>query len=325
MEPNTSWIDPVSMIDAQPLLFSIVIPVHNREHLISYTVDSVLQQTYANYEIIVIDDSSTDNTPAILASYGKKINKLRLESRDPGINRNKGIELARGDYIAFLDSDDILLPWALQTYAAYLNRLSKPPILLAKAKGFRSNDEIPLVFQPNCKYQYYAYRDYLAKTNTTWLSTSHLIIKKSALGNPFCFHEKTFPFDDLDFILTLGCVGPFIQVESPVTVLHRAHEDNAVKNIKTGLQKLEYILERERQELYPGGHSRRVERLSIIGGHVLHWSRRAFKDRIFLAAFHTLFVGWATVLSAFFNKSVNLWFSRGKKASMLNGYGSKKK
>lgn len=306
------------MMDTQPLLFSIVIPVHNRDHLINSTIDSVLKQTYLNYEIIVIDDSSTDNTPAILASYGTKINKLRLASRDPGINRNAGIELARGDYIAFLDSDDILLPWALQTYAAFLNHLNKPPILLAKAKGFRSNDEITRLSQHSSNYGYYAYRDYLAKTNTAWLSASHLIVKRSALGSSLCFHEKTFPFDDLDFILTLGCMGPFVQVQSPVTVLHRVHEDNAVKNIRAGLTKLEYILECERQGVYPGGSSRRVERLSIIGGHVCHWSRRAIKKGIFFGALRMLFMGAQAIIALFFNKAGQILFFRKTKASFLD-------
>ena len=306
------------MMDTQPLLFSIVIPVHNRDHLINSTIDSVLQQTYGNYEIIVIDDSSTDNTPAILASYGKRITKLRLESRDPGINRNAGIELARGDYIAFLDSDDILLPWALQTYAIFINHLKEPPILLAKAKGFLLNDEITALSQHNNNYQHYAYRDYLAKTNTAWLSASHLIVKRSALGSSFCFHEKTFPFDDLDFILTLGCMGPFVQVQSPVTVLHRVHDDNAVKNIRYGLLKLEYILKRERQGLYPGGSSRRVERLSIIGGHVCHWSRRAVKKGIFFGALRMLCIGSQAIIALFFNKAVQILFFRKAKTNFLD-------
>lgn len=306
------------MMDTQPLLFSIVIPVHNRDHLINSTIDSVLQQTYGNYEIIVIDDSSTDNTPAILASYGKRITKLRLESRDPGINRNAGIALARGDYIAFLDSDDMLLPWALQTYAIFINHLKEPPILLAKAKGFRLNDEITGFLKHTSNYKYYAYRDYLAKTNTAWLSTSHLIVKRSGLGSSFCFHEKTFPFDDLDFILTLGCMGPFALVQSPVTVLHRGHEDNAVKNIRAGLTKLEYILERERQGLYPGGYSRRVERLSIIGGHVYHWSMRAIKNGDYLSALRMLFRGSHAIIALFFNKAAQILFFRKVQASFLD-------
>lgn len=304
----------VAPVISPSLLFSIVIPVHNRDYLIGHTIDSVLQQTYNYCEIIVIDDSSTDNTPTILSSYGNKIITLRLESRDPGINRNAGAELARGDYIVFLDSDDLLLPWALSTYAAFLAHLNNPPIMLAKAIGFHSNDEIHFLSQYNRLHQYNVYRDYLAKTNTAWLSASHLIVKKSILEFPFCFHEKTFPFDDLDFVLTLGCIGPFIQVQSPATVLHRAHEDNAVKNIEAGLIKLEYIIKRERIGGYPGGNIRRVERLSIIGGHVLHWSRRALKCRIFHAAFRILLMGWAAVLSAFFKKGVNLFIARVIKA-----------
>ncbi len=124
-----------------PLLkFSVVIPVHNREHLIIHTIDSVLQQTYLNYEIIVIDDGSTDNTPVLLDSYGEKIKKISITTRDPGVNKNVGVEHAQGDYIVFLDSDDILSPWAFQTYAIFIIKLKEPPILLAKAKGFHNSN-----------------------------------------------------------------------------------------------------------------------------------------------------------------------------------------
>jgi glycosyltransferase involved in cell wall biosynthesis len=305
-------------MDKQPLQFSIVIPVHNRDHLIRQTIESALNQTYAGYEIIVIDDSSTDSTPSILASYGEKITKLRLESRDPGINRNAGVKLARGDYIVFLDSDDIILPWALETYAVFLNILKKPPILLAKAKGLHLNDESSVLPTHNSNYQYYSFNDYLSKTVTTWLSASHLIVKRSILDSSLCFHEKTFPFDDLDFILTLGCTGPFIQIASPLTVLHRVHEGNAVKDIKAGLLKLEYILQREKQGLYPGGGRRGIERLSIIGGHVLHWSNTAVKSGIYLAALRMIFAGKSAVLASFFRKGVNLLLSRGVKACLLD-------
>ena len=305
-------------IGVQSLLFSIVIPVHNRDHLINSTIRSVLKQTYPNYEITVIDDSSTDNTPAILASYGTQITTLRSESRDPGINRNAGIEIARGDYVVFLDSDDILLPWALQAYADFLTNLGKPPILLAKARGFILDEEIAALSQHDNNYQYYAYRDYLSKTTTAWLSASHLIVRRSALGSSSRFHENTFPFDDLDFILTLGCIGPFVQVQSPVTVLHRVHSDNAVKDIGAGLTKLEYILKRERQGVYPGGSSRRVERLSVIGGHVYHWSRRAVKKEIYWGALRMLFIGSQAIIALSFKKAARILFFRKAEAHFLN-------
>ena len=89
---------------------SVIVPTHNRAHFLGKAIDSVLSQTYENFEIIIIDDNSKDNTTDLLESYNDKRIKYvkNNENRGCGRARNQGIELARGDYITFLDSDDEL-------------------------------------------------------------------------------------------------------------------------------------------------------------------------------------------------------------------------
>jgi glycosyltransferase involved in cell wall biosynthesis len=93
---------------------SIIIPNFNRENLIIETLDSVLQQTFANWECIIIDDRSTDNSENVINNYIKKDNRFRFYKRNAnsrkGANtcRNLGIQISKGEYILFLDSDDIL-------------------------------------------------------------------------------------------------------------------------------------------------------------------------------------------------------------------------
>lgn len=95
-------------------LVSIIIPSYNRAHLIGETLDSVLAQTYTNWECIVVDDGSTDHTLEVLAGYCKKDARFqyhnRPKNRTKGANacRNYGFELSKGKYIQLLDSDDIL-------------------------------------------------------------------------------------------------------------------------------------------------------------------------------------------------------------------------
>jgi glycosyltransferase involved in cell wall biosynthesis len=89
--------------------FSIIIPTYNRADFISKTIISVLEQDYLNFEIIVIDDGSTDNTSKIVQHFhSDKIKYLNKENEERGAARNSGIELAEGDYVTFLDSDDLL-------------------------------------------------------------------------------------------------------------------------------------------------------------------------------------------------------------------------
>ncbi len=91
-------------------LVSVITPTYNSEKFISKTIESVLEQSYTNLELILIDDASTDNTREILDKYKKTdpriVTVFLKENSGSGISRNRGIEIAKGKYLAFVDSDD---------------------------------------------------------------------------------------------------------------------------------------------------------------------------------------------------------------------------
>jgi glycosyltransferase involved in cell wall biosynthesis len=95
-------------------MISIVIPVYNRAHYIKDCIDSVLQQTYKDYEIIVVDDGSTDNVREVLQPYMNIIRYIYKENGGAASARNEGIRNAKGEYIAWLDSDDRWFPFKLE-------------------------------------------------------------------------------------------------------------------------------------------------------------------------------------------------------------------
>jgi glycosyltransferase involved in cell wall biosynthesis len=113
------------MASARPLV-SVVIPTHNRAYCLSDAIDSVLTQTYPNIEVVVIDDGSTDETPALMAArYGAdaRVVYVQKPKSDANVARNHGLRLARGEMIALLDSDDMFLPWKLELEVACLEAL----------------------------------------------------------------------------------------------------------------------------------------------------------------------------------------------------------
>jgi GT2 family glycosyltransferase len=105
---------------------SVIIPAYNRAHLLGRTVECVLGQTYPSCHVIVVDDGSTDGTDVLAtARWGNnpRVRLLRQENRGVSAARNAGLRAATGDYIAFLDSDDVWRPWKLAVQVACLERL----------------------------------------------------------------------------------------------------------------------------------------------------------------------------------------------------------
>jgi glycosyltransferase involved in cell wall biosynthesis len=89
---------------------SVVIPAYNVQRFIRQALDSVLAQSYQDFEVLVIDDGSTDGTAEIAAEYGEPVRVLRQENAGPSAARNHGVREARGDFVAFLDADDLWRP-----------------------------------------------------------------------------------------------------------------------------------------------------------------------------------------------------------------------
>jgi len=105
-------------------LVSIITPSYNSEDFIKETINSVLNQTYKNWEMIIVDDVSTDNSIQIIQEYQKKDSRIKLIELDTNsgaaVARNKAIEVANGKYIAFLDSDDLWKPEKLEKQIAFM-------------------------------------------------------------------------------------------------------------------------------------------------------------------------------------------------------------
>src|ERR1017187_643372 len=107
--------------------FSVIIPTYNRANLIEKTVQSVLNQSYPNFEVIVVDDGSTDNTVEIITNINNpKLHYYKIKNSERGAARNYGIDKAIGRYVTFLDSDDLYYPWHLSHAYESINEYNFP-------------------------------------------------------------------------------------------------------------------------------------------------------------------------------------------------------
>ena len=98
--------------------FSVIIPAYNAEHYVREAIDSALSQTHMPVEILVVDDGSTDETPEIVRSYDSTVQLIQQENQGPGAARNRGAKVAFGDWLAFLDADDVWEPSKLEKQSA---------------------------------------------------------------------------------------------------------------------------------------------------------------------------------------------------------------
>ena len=172
-------------------LISIIIPTYNRAHLIRETLDSILAQTYKNWECIVVDDGSTDNSDEVICHYQKQDSRFRSFKRPSykpkggNICRNIGLENANGNYIVFFDSDDLMTPNHLEIkYNGIKN--NKCDFVITRTKYFNADNKTINSYYAFDKYEITAYNYVLQYVN--WLTLDVCI--KSGLAKSIRFNEK---------------------------------------------------------------------------------------------------------------------------------------
>lgn len=120
-------------------LVSVIVPTYNRAALLQQTVESVLAQTYPNIELIVVDDGSTDETPEMLKQYAGRLVHIRKQNEGGTAARNTGIQAVHGEYLNFLDHDDIFLPTKIERQVEILN--ARPEVGLVHCGYYRMDKD----------------------------------------------------------------------------------------------------------------------------------------------------------------------------------------
>lgn len=119
-----------------PALVSCIVPVWNGERFVAEALDSILAQTYRSLELIVVDDGSTDGTAARVKAYGSRVACVRQPNAGPAAARNTGIRLAGGEFVAFLDADDIWHPEKLTRQLRRFEARAELDFCVAHAQNF---------------------------------------------------------------------------------------------------------------------------------------------------------------------------------------------
>jgi len=227
----------------QPLV-SVVLPTYNRDYIISRAIDSVLNQTYSNLELIVVDDGSTDNTDAILNEYittDSRVNYVKQEHLGANKARNLGIKLAQGQYIAFQDSDAVWFKnklekllnvscWHAEDYAGVFSAFYRCDL-----NGRKS-------IIPQNKIELLPWEDQfrLLLTNN-FIDTASMLLKKKAVMDIKGFNDALPRFQDWEFCLRLGIKYKLYYYPEPLYISYDS-PNSISKNKEASIEALEFIL-----------------------------------------------------------------------------------
>jgi glycosyltransferase involved in cell wall biosynthesis len=208
-------------------LVSVVIPTYNRRPLLRAAIDSVLAQTYADREIIVVDDGSKDGSAQELAaSYGETVQVVTQANRGVAAARNVGVARAAGDYIAFLDSDDLWLPRKLEVQMNFMRRHREWQIGQTEEiwirKGVRVN--------PKKKHRKLSGDIFRAGLDLCLVSPSAVLMTRELFDRAGGFDESFPVCEDYDLWLRIAREYPIYLIPQPLVIKRGGHPDQLSKS-----------------------------------------------------------------------------------------------
>ena len=253
-------------------LVSVIIPTYNRGWVVQEAIDSVLDQDFRDYELIVVDDGSNDNTREILESYGKAITVLQQSNRGVSAARNRGIAEAAGRLIAFLDSDDLWLPGKLTTQVKFFEENADAVINQTQEIWIRNGARV----NPKKRHHKFSGMIFERSLALCLVSPSAVMIKKSLFDAVGGFDEDLPACEDYDLWLRISCRYPAHLIDFPLIIKRGGHDDQLSKAAgldKYRIQSLMKIIDsdlltpqqykaavitlKEKSEVYAGGCRKR--------------------------------------------------------------------
>ena len=200
---------------------SVIIPAYNRGWALRAAIDSVQAQTYRDYELIVVDDGSTDDTPEILDAYGPDVTVIRQANAGVSAARNAGIREAKGALIAFLDSDDRWLPEKLSVQVDFFD--ARPDALICQTEEIwiRNGKRV----NPKKVHKKPSGRIFRASLALCLVSPSAVMLRRSLFDEIGGFDESLPACEDYDLWLRISARHPVYLIATPLIIKTGGHPD----------------------------------------------------------------------------------------------------
>ena len=202
-------------------LVSVIIPTFNRGWIIKEAIESVLAQDFTDFELIVVDDGSSDDTAEILDAFGGDIKIIRQSNRGVSAARNRGIEASAGRWIAFLDSDDLWLPQKLSRQVSFFDAHPDAMISQTEEQWVRNGVRV----NPRLRHRKFSGMIFERSLALCLVSPSAVMIRKRLFSDVGLFDESLPACEDYDLWLRVSCRFPVYLIDSPLIIKRGGHAD----------------------------------------------------------------------------------------------------
>jgi len=224
---------------------SVIIPTYNAGKFVREAVDSVLNQAYEDYEIIVVDGGSVDNTRELLSSYGEKIRFIRQTDRGVAAARNVGILNSKGEYVAFLDADDQWLSQKLKLQVKYLDEHPAVGLVFSDAWCITGGEPLPSDFhfvkrtsQISKPFSGKVFDKLFVRNFIPCLS---VLVRRTCLDKVGLFDTDLSLAEDYDLWLRVARITSVHYIDQPLAI-YRKHVDSLSHNIESAEKEIESII-----------------------------------------------------------------------------------
>jgi hypothetical protein len=233
--------------------YSVIMTTYNRAAYLRKAVDSVLGQTYRDFEVIVCNDGSTDETSAILESYGGRIRTWHGPNRGTGVGLNAALSLAQGAFVSILDSDDFWMPWTLERVDGVVCTTEQPACVYLCPTYFTDGSVPDLPALPGAAsfrvFDSYAAAPAHVPDGNGMLGALPRQLITAAGG----FWEGREPCLDTDLILRLSRKMRYVCLDAPATVCVRQHAGRSMRMAKKRFQGATKVMDNHRCGMHGHG------------------------------------------------------------------------
>jgi glycosyltransferase involved in cell wall biosynthesis len=264
-------------------LLSVIIPAYNRAKLLAEALESLVVQECADFEVIAVNDGSTDDTASVLARYEQgplrgKLRVLHQENAGQGAARNLALAAAQGEYCSFLDSDDRYFPWSVAVIVDAILGNDRPSVVIGTDKQFETNEQFASVIRKPARMTRWP-------DVYSYLVTSHLgpcgifVARTQLLREAGGFLIDRIVGEDADLMFRVGTAPRMVKIESPWMFAYRVHDQSFTRSYEKWYRGGLHFIRQYRNGNFPGGRERQAA------------LRKATADAVAAFGFFTLHLG----------------------------------